>query len=153
LITLGINVVGECAYLAVVQTGEVLDVQPYTLEGSAGLPPGRQLVALRNEARKVLTTHSVARVRILAAEAKYKATYFSLAPRLRVETLIALAAAEREVGCARISRPQVRSSLGLPRAGTLSSLVGAVCSPVGSHWGNRRDLAALAALAGYREEG
>lgn len=50
-----------------------------------------------------------------------------------------------------IARATVRSVLGIARSGKLSAHVAEHTDVVGPKWTNKRDLAALAALAGSRQ--
>jgi hypothetical protein len=152
LITLGVNATTDQAFLAVVDDETVVDVEPTSLRLAHGLPPGRQLLALRDETARLIRAESVQRVRILNAEpSRFNTSYTSLIPRLTLESIIALAAAELEIDCDRRTRASLRSIFGLPREGSLASHVGSVLMPTGRSWTNKRDLAALAALAGNRE--
>jgi hypothetical protein len=150
LITLGVNVAGDCAYLAVVDDSIVVDAEPYSLRVPRGLEDGAGLVALRDDLRKILGTHGIGRVRVLDPESNHKGAYVSFAQRYTIETLIVFAGAEQGLDTARISRSSVRSALSLPRSGPLQSHVSGLLDAIGPYWTNKRDLAGLAALAGSR---
>lgn len=151
MIALGVNASSDRAYLAVVRDGHVIDVQPYFLMFAAGLPEAEQVVALKNDALKVLGQHRINRVLIMNAEATYKGSYNSMIKRISMETVIALAASERALDCTRLTRPRVRSILQLGSTGALSSIMADRYLPVGGSWTGKRDLAALAAIAGVQD--
>jgi hypothetical protein len=151
VITLGVNGTTEQAFLAVVNDETVLDVPPYALRLAQGLTAGEPLLALRDETAKLLQVMMIDRVRILDAETNSPASYVPLTRRLTIESVIAFAAAERGINCERRTRASMRSVFGFPRTGPLSSHVRAVIAPIGQAWTNKRDLAALVALAGNRE--
>lgn len=152
MITLGVNATTDQAFLAVVDGETVVDIEPASLRLAQGLSPGQQLLALRDESARLIRAASVQRVRILNAEpSRFSTSYASLIPRLTLESVIAFAAAELGIDCDRRTRASLRSSFDLPREGTLASHVGSVLNFAGKSWTNKRDLAALAALAGNRE--
>lgn len=152
MITLGVNATTDQAFLAVVDGETVVDIEPASLRLAQGLSPGQQLRALRDESARLIRAASVQRVRILNAEpSRFSTSYASLIPRLTLESVIAFAAAELGIDCDRRTRASLRSSFDLPREGTLASHVGSVLNFAGKSWTNKRDLAALAALAGNRE--
>lgn len=70
--TLGVNGAGELLFLAVAEDGKVLDEEPYAFAEPAGLPSGRRLSAMRDEAEKLVRSLDVARVRILDPETSYQ---------------------------------------------------------------------------------
>lgn len=151
MITLGVNGTTDQAFLALVHDDTVLDVQPYALHLAQGLTAGEPLLALRDETAKILRRTTVGQVRILDAEANSPASYAALTRRLTIESVIAFAAAELGISCERRTRASMRSAFGFPRAGSLSSHIKTKIAPVGQAWTNKRDLAALVALAGNRE--
>jgi hypothetical protein len=116
---LGVNAAAARAYLACADNGELVEVDPHVIEFPAGLEAGKRLPATKDDLSRLFERLRVARVRVLTPEATYTSTYKSLIPRLTMETLVALAAAERDIDCARLSRRRVRSLLGLPVAGSL----------------------------------
>lgn len=150
--TLGVNGAGESLFLAVAEDGTVLDEEPYAFAEPAGLPTGRRLSAMRDEAEKLVRSLDVTRVRILDPETSYQCAAVSMQKRFALETLLALGAAEAGADCDRLSRAAARSVLGLSRSGQLAKLVPEVTGKVGKHWGpGKRDLAALAAIAADRQ--
>jgi hypothetical protein len=151
VITLGVNGTTDQAFLALVDDDTVLDVQPYALRLAQGLTAGGPLLALRNETAKLLQVNAVDQVRILDVEATYRPPYVALILRLTIESVIAFAAAELWINCARRTRASMRSVFDFPKTGALSGHVKAVIARVGQAWPNKRDLAALVALAGNRE--
>jgi hypothetical protein len=148
---MGVNGTADQAFIAVVDDETILDVQPYAIHLAQGLAAGEPLLALRDETAKLLRLTKVDRVRILDAEPNSRTSYVALTRRLTIESIIAFTAAELEINCERRTRASMRSVFGLPRAGSLSSHIKGTIAPVGRAWTNKRDLAALVALAGNRE--
>ena len=150
---LGVNAASNVLWLACAGPDGLLDVDPTDVRLPTGLETGKQLLAARDDMVRIFRGHDVDRVRLLGAEATYKASYTSFVPRLTMETIVALAAAEADIDFVRLPRPKVRSILGLPKTGALETHVGKVCDSQPPHWSpKKRDLAALAALAGTRED-
>lgn len=147
--TLGVNVKSDVAYLAVAEGSSILDLDPGQLRLPAGVEESQRLTVFQEEVRRLLESLSIARVCVLAPEVIYSADYKTFLPRITIETLI-LAAAVHRYG-ERMSRARCRSLLGLPRGGTLVSHVGSITPQVGKMWKDKRDLAALAALACAKE--
>ena len=149
--TLGVNAAGESAYLSFVDGDDLQDLEPYILTAPKGLTPEEAVVALRDDMRKILSMHGVTKLRLLNPESSYSPAYVSIVGRCTLETIIIFAGAELGVDAARIQRSTVRTILGLPKKGTLSSHVPHVVEALGRHWSpQKRDVAALAALAGAR---
>jgi hypothetical protein len=147
--TLGVNVASNVAYIALADGTVVLDTDPPQLDLPGGMDAANRLAEFSSEVLRVFEQLDVTRIRILDAESLYRGTYQSLLPRITIETVILVAAAKRDGQ--RMSRAKCRSLLNLPKQGTLSSLVDQVTPSAGSAWRNKRDLAALAALAGEQE--
>lgn len=149
--TLGVSGSSNALFLAVAENGVIEDARPYTVSEPAGLAPNDQLVAVRDEVTRILEAFGISRLRVLDAESSYSASYAALRPRVTLEAVVLLAAAETGVDAGRQTRGRVRSLLGLPRSGSLASHVRSVTPPVGGSWTNKRDLAALVALAAEKE--
>jgi hypothetical protein len=148
---LGANGSGNVLYLAVVEDGLVLDIEPYVFAMPTGLPAGRRLPALRDEAEKLVRSAAVARVRILDPETSWQTAAVQVQARFALETLLALGAADAGVDCDRLARGTARSLLELPKRGAVQEHVSLVTEKVGKHWTRKRDLAAIAALAAERQ--
>lgn len=107
---------------------------------------------MRDEAEKLVASLSVKRVRILDPETNYKAAAVTMRARFALETLLALGAADAGVDCDRLSRAATRSLLRIGRAGALKDHVAEFTGAVGKSWKpNKRDVAALAAIAAERQ--
>jgi hypothetical protein len=152
--TLGVNCSSKHAFLALAEDGEIVAARPEQLE-----PPGTEeserLRGFYHAFRRVLADLRPDRVCLLLPESspRHRPTHAELTPRIAMETLVRLATVESEDGVEIdvLARPTVRSRLGLGNKGKLVDLVPeAITEPVGHHWKNARDLAALAALAGER---
>ena len=114
-----------------------------------GVETGQQLVEFRDQCRRVLNRVKPDHVLILDPEPTGQLSYKQSRGRVTGETLLALAAAEAEIPCDRMSRATVRSRVGLDRSGRLSDRVAEVLpTPPCTHWKGKRDLAALVARAG-----
>lgn len=149
--SLGVNSKGSNSWLVCAEDGKLLSTEPQSLTPALGMELGDRLAGLLDECERVLRALSPAYVLILEPEATSRLTFEQSKARLAVETILALAAAREGVPCDRLPRPTLRSKLGLPKSGKLSSLVdGVVSEPLSPNWNDKRDLAALAALAGQR---
>jgi hypothetical protein len=152
--TLGVNCSSKHAFLTLAEDGEIVATNPERLE-----PPGTEeserLRGFYHAFRRVLADLRPDRVCLLLPESnpRHRPTHAELTPRIGMETLVRLAAVESDddVEIEVLARPTVRSRLGLGNKGKLVDLVPkAIPEPIGHHWKNARDLAALAALAGER---
>jgi hypothetical protein len=78
-----------------------------------------------------------------------KRTHSEYVPRIALETLVRLAAAETGRPIELLARPTLRSRLKLPNEGKLVTHASLrIPQKVGINWSEERQLAALAALAG-----
>ena len=140
------------AFLAVAEEGVIVNGFPAKLELAAGLDDGQRLLALVDDAERALTQIDPERLAILLPEASGRgSSHARLAPRIIIETLVRTAAAKRTIPLEMMSRPRLRSKLGLPRKGSLDQYLDAAGDPIGSYWTAGRGLAALAALAAGRD--
>lgn len=136
------------ALLAVAEDGGILDGYPEKLEPSAGLDDGERLVAFIDDGRRAFSAIAPERVALLLPEASGRgSTHARLSPRVVIETLVRVAAANQGIPLQLMSRPTLRSALNLPKSGTLEDHLDAVGDPIGTFWSTGRGLAALAALA------
>lgn len=149
---LGVSATSGSLWLAIAQEDVGLtETDPPSVALPSGVESGMKLVEMRHDLTRILTRMGPDRIRLLAAESNAQVSYAGLIARMSVETLIALASAELSIDFARINRPRVRSLLGLPANGPLSSHAATVTEPVGPYWANKRDVAALTALAALKE--
>lgn len=149
--TLGVNGAGDTLYLAVADDGEIVDVDPYSFAEPTGIAAVQRYGALRAEAEKLVRTLGVQRVRILDPESNYAPAAVSVQKRHALETLLYLGACDAGADTDRLSRSKCRSLLDLPKKGPIAGMVKDVTAPVGPHWGRKRDLAALAAIAACKQ--
>lgn len=139
------------AYLAIVESGQVLRAGPERIDVPGGLEQEDRLEAVLDDAGRVLDEVGPDRVVILRPEASYKATHSQFTSRIALETLVRLAASRRGIPFDLASRPGVRAALDLPKTKALDSYLGTVFTqPVGGSWTTGRGLAAMAALASER---
>lgn len=143
---LGISCTPNEVLLSMCVDGELVDDEPQKLAPPANLEAGPALWESIDEVARALKALGPDRVGLLLPEANYKATHGKLAPRIVLETLVRLAAAKLGIPTQLLSRPTVRSALGLPRKKGLFHHVDAVFDePVGQYWTSGRGEAALAA--------
>lgn len=142
---LGVNVKADVAYLAVAEDGGILSLEPGVLKLPTGVEESRRLIVFQDEVSRLLENFSISKVCVLEPETNYSATYKAFLTRITIETVIMAAAAG--YGARRLSRARCRSLLDLPKSGTLKNHVSSITAPVGPAWTDKRDLAALAALA------
>lgn len=139
-------------WLAAAAGDTVAATDPIKLELPTGLEAGKQLSALAEDTERVLLALGINNVVILDPEPNNRLTFAQSRRRVTGETLVALAAARLDCSCDHLSRRRLRSLLDLPAGGDLSTLSATLIdSPLAPHWKKKRDLAALAALAGERE--
>ena len=146
-VVLGANATAGSLWFATAVDGELVHHDPCKFELAAGLPRHRALEAGRDEIAEMLARLNVDVVALAEPEVSQQ-TYQSLVPRMTVELVLEFAAAKAQVELRRVSRAKVRSAHDLGRAGSVSSHVkSVVAQPLAPHWSNKRDVAALAALA------
>ena len=148
---LGVNCSTDCAYLAVDDDGrlrgDVVELVPAPALGESS----DQLLAVLAELERVLAEVAADKVVLLKPESGRltKRTHSEHVPRIALETLVRLAAAETGRSIELLARPTLRSRLELPSEGKLVEHVGSrIPEKIGSNWSEERQLAALAALAG-----
>lgn len=148
---LGVNATSSTLWLACADADGLLDIgEDYQLQLPKALETGQALVRARDDFARIIRRYKVRRVRLLSAEATYKAGYGQFVPRITMETVVAFAAAAEDVDFLRLSRPTVRSRLDLPKAGSLESHSACLGQTQSPHWKKKRDLAAMVAVAGVR---
>jgi hypothetical protein len=148
---LGVTCSTGKAFLSVVEGGSVVDAPVQRVEVASLLESSAELDSTLEEIGRAFARLKPDHVVLLLPEQspRHKRTYQEVAPRVALETLVRLAAVRAGIPIDVMPRATVRSRLGLPRKGELSSHVSAKLSkPVGKYWSAGRDVAALAALAG-----
>lgn len=145
---LGINCSTTFIFLAVVQDGVVQDGHPERLAPPQTAEADQRLWATLEDLDRTLRSVRPDVAGLLLPEQTSKQTHSTHAPRIAMETVVRLAAVKREVRLDQLSRPTVRSLLGLPRRGPLEEQVRSVFpGSCGRYWRAGRGLAALAARA------
>jgi hypothetical protein len=148
---LGVNCTTTRAFLVVADDGEPKPGGVEFIEATALDKSSEQLAPVLAECCRVIRELDPDRIVLLKPESggRAKRTHAELVPRITLETLFRLAAVQADTPIEMVSRPTVRSRLGLPTKGPLAEHVPS-CIPqkVGSNWCEERQLAALAALAG-----
>jgi hypothetical protein len=146
---LGVNCDPHAAYVAVVEDGAVVTGLPERLIPPSGLELGGRLLEFVDEVRRDFGQMAPERIGLLLPESNArKQAYGTIMPRVTIEAMVRVAAAQEEIPLDLVARPTVRSRLGLPRAGSLDDhLAQAVGSSVGRYWTTGRGLAALVARA------
>jgi hypothetical protein len=151
MVVLGINCSTDCAYLAVVEGGEVRAGAVELVAAPALGQSSDQLEAVLEDLKRALGEVGAEKVVLLKPEGggMAKRTHSEHVPRIALETLVRLAAVETGRPIELLARPTVRSRLNLPSEGKLVTHVGSrIPQKIGSNWSEERQLAALAALAG-----
>ncbi len=150
---LGINCSSKYAFLAMAEDGVIVVHEPQRIQPPQGSEESERLSSFYDHFVRALADLHPDEVCLIMPEndPRNRRTHSELAPRIAIETIVRLAAvrAEPPMPMAVLARRTVRSRLGLPPKGKLIDLVEQVIpEPVGRHWRDARDLAALAALAG-----
>jgi hypothetical protein len=148
VMTLGVNVAGGVAYVALVDGGKLVDCGPYTVAPGDMLGSIAGLVKFEEDVSRQLSLWGAAKVVILEPETTYKGGYKNFVDRIGIETIFLMSAHRADIPSYRLSRQKVRSILELGRGSTFEVLAAGLLAHVGPHWKNKRDCAALAALAG-----
>lgn len=149
--TLGVNCTPACAYLALAVDGTVQPV-PDRLEWPAG-EDSERLVALLQDSQGLLKEQQISKLAMLlpGRGGKHQPGYFTVAPRVALETVIRLAAAMTDIPVAVLDRATVRARLGCEKTGALEEYLDSVIpAAIGQYWKAGRGLAAMAALAAER---
>lgn len=138
------NCAPRVAYLAVIEDGNLDANAPERLQAPTGLETGEGLLECIREAKRVLGQARAEQVALLLPEP----TASPNSERTELETLIRVAAAEEGTRVDLVSRPTVRSRLGLPRNGSLDTHIAAGAGTGSGHyWRKGRALAVMAAKA------
>jgi hypothetical protein len=144
---LGVNVAGTVAYCAIADAGVVEESEPFKVEPPAGMSGSAGLCALADDVERLIGERGIGRIVVVGAENSYKDTYASLTGRIGVEAAILIAGARAGIPAERLSRPEIRSKLGLPKSGQLSGHCAHVLPEAGKLWANKRDVAAMGAVS------
>jgi hypothetical protein len=146
-VVLGANATSGTLWFAAAVDATLTQYDPCQFQLPAGLRRPRALEAGRDEIAEMLARLAVDLV-VLAEPEVSKQTYQSLVARMSVEGVLEFGAAKAGVELQRISRAKLRSVHNLGKPGSVSSHVSrVVAQPLAPHWVNKRDIAALAALA------
>lgn len=146
---LGINCNTSEAHLAVADDGLVADGQPERLRPAAGIEAGDRLIEFIRDAHRAFAKISPDHIVLLLPEGRQPgASYKGLMPRIAIETLLRVAAAQDELPLDLLTRQRVRANLQIQK-GPLDAHLALAGTPVGKYWTTGRGLAALAAVA-YR---
>lgn len=144
---LGINGSSNGLWLAVISDqGAIVDADA-SIGIAADTPLSVQIAGAVEAASRMFAAYGIKSVVILDAEPSAQTSYGKQVPRISLEAAVTYAAWRDKIPVERRSRAGVRSALGLPRTGPLSSHVSRVVEAHPPHWSNKRDLAALVALA------
>lgn len=145
LVSLGVNVAGDTAWLALVADGLVAErPDRYSLKN---LPRPDAMLAALEDFTHLFQRHDIATVAVLDAHGNASPpSYQKARPRFTLELLIEIAAAKPAgVQYELLSPATVQARLGLPSR-KLKDHVDEIVTKAGTHWGDRGP-AALAALA------
>lgn len=148
---LGVNGASDTLWLACADEDGLVGIPTFQVRLPKALESGEALIAARDEIRRVLREVKVDRVVLLSAgsDGRHKLGYHAVVSRITMEAAVAFAAAEESIDFVRVSRPTAKAWLGLPAAGGIESHVDVIITdPQTPHWRKKRDLAAMAAIAG-----
>lgn len=151
---LGVSGTGEILWLACADDDGLVECPSFRIDRPAGLESGDGLIAAREDACRVMRALDVERVVLLSAgnDGRHPMGYHAAVPRITMEAVVAFAAAEEGIPFDRVSRPTAKVWLGLPAAGSIDDYVNdLIATPQNPYWKKKRDLAAMAALAGVAE--
>lgn len=144
---LGVNATSGTLWFVLAVERELGNHDPVSFSLAAGLPRPKALEAGRDDLAGMLGRLGVELV-VLADPEVTRQSYQALIPRATAEAVLEFAAAKAQIDLRRISRAKLRSIHGLGRSGSVSSHASSVVAkPLAPHWSNKRDIAALAALA------
>jgi hypothetical protein len=145
---LGIACKKDELFLAVVESGELLDDPHQRIQSAALHEETERLRAVLDDMRRVIAEVDPDQVRILMPEQTYEASYAQIAPRAAMETVVRLSCADAGVPVEMLHRVSARARLHMDRKGNFEGHFPTVISePVGKYWTKGRRLAAVAALA------
>lgn len=134
-------------YLAVVEAGLLVDVDPQRIEAPSILEENERLIGFLTSIRHAVDELAPDAVRILQPEQIYQASYSEFAPKITLEALVRLACVQAGVSVEVLHRASARPRAGLPKGGTLDDVIDVNVVPVGKYWNAGRKYAAVAALA------
>jgi hypothetical protein len=152
---LGVNCSSGCAYVAVAVDGEIRDVGVEQIDAGAIGESESDLVRALADVVRVIAEVEADAIALLKPESgpKSKRTHAAFVPRIALETVVRLAAAQTGTQIEVLSRPTVRGRLKLQSKGKLVEHVPSrIGTKVGKNWSDERQLAALAALAALAGE-
>lgn len=146
--SLGVNCSGTYVFVALAIDGILVDVRSSSrLSWPAGSGDAERLQEMLDDLKTMLSELGPETVELLLPEGKGpSSSHRQLTPRISLETLLRLACVQLGIDVELLSRPTLRSRLGLPKKGTLSDHVEAALDPVGPYWTTGRSLASAAAL-------
>lgn len=154
---LGVHATSSTLWLACADADGPVDLgKDYKVTLPTALESGAALERARDAIARLIRTHEIDRVWLLSAEysKRFKYTYNELVDRITMETVVAFAAASRDIEFRRVARKTARNVLGIPDENKMSAHASKVVTRQDPHWGpDKRDLAAMTALAGLKEGG
>lgn len=147
-VVLGAAVAGGTLWFALVSDGDVVDSDPHRYDLTDGLVHAEALLAGQEDLVAILTRLEVETVAVAEGETNTSLSYAAARQRFTPELVLEFAAAKAGVDLVRVTRARIRSVHEFPRRGSVSSHARSVIAkPLSPHWVNKRDVAALAALA------
>jgi len=146
--TLGVWCQKHKLYTAVADDGTVASSSWDRVDEPAVLDTEARLPVFLDSIRRALAELKPDVVIILKPEQTYEASYNVLAPKIALETLVRLAAAEAGIPVDVLHRSTARNRIGLPQKGNFEQHVDAQVERCDPYWNAGRKLAVAAALAG-----
>lgn len=145
------NCSSDSAFLAIVEGGQLIDAGIEKVDARMIADSGEQLVAVLGELRRIIAQVRPDTMVLLNPEQspRAKRTHSAHVPRIALETLVRLAAAQADCPLEVLARPTLRKRLDIPMKGSLAEhAAGLLPGKSGKNWSGERQLAAIAAMAG-----
>lgn len=147
---LGVSCTNKFAFLSVVEDDVVVERGPARIGPARSTDQDRALWQTLDTFKTALAEVAPSRVVLLlpGTGENSKQTHSVMAPRVELETLVRMAAAELELPVDRVARATVRARLKVTNRGGFEDAVRAVAPEVGPYWNAGRLGAAAAAMSG-----
>lgn len=150
---LGVHCSTTYAFFAVSDDGVVVHIGPQRLAPVQSTHEDAALWQTMDAFGAALAEIRPTRIHLLLPESAENArqTHGRWRPRIEMETLLRLAAAQADIPVERLARATARVRLGLPKSGNFDKAVCSTLPETGQYWRTGRGLAVAAALASTEE--
>jgi hypothetical protein len=148
--TLGVSCTNKFAFLAVVENGEVLERGPVRIGAARSTDKDKALWETLDTLKTTIREIAPTRIALLlpGTGEHSKQTHSMMAPRIELETLMRMAAAQIGLPVNPLTRATVRARLGVTNKGSFDDAVRPAIAESGPYWTAGRLGAAAAAIAG-----